>query len=109
MGFKVGDRVVNVRSGYTLANELEVTTGVVTKVNGDGDGCMVIFDGLKCSYYCEPGDVELLPTPPRKMHPDDFMLAINEFASDNGFCVTQLEFHGTEFIGAALPRHSYSV
>jgi hypothetical protein len=43
------------------------------------------------------------------MHPDDFMLAVSEFAADNGFGVTQLDFFATEFIGAALPRHSYSV
>jgi hypothetical protein len=107
MGFKVGDKVVNVRSGYVLDNGNLVTTGVVTDVLDYG--CRVIFDGLNCSYYCEPGDVELLPTPTSKMHPDDFMLEISEFAEDNGYGITKLEFHGTELIGIALPRHSYSV
>jgi hypothetical protein len=108
MKFKVGDKVVNVRSGYTLDNGSPVTNGVITEVH-NGYCCMVRFDGLNRSFYCEPGDVELLPTLPRKMHPDDFMLAISEFAADNGFMVTQLEFHGTDFIGDALPRHSYAV
>jgi hypothetical protein len=49
------------------------------------------------------------PTPPRKMHPDDFMLAVSEFAADNGFGVTQLKFHGTELDGRILPHYSYSV
>jgi hypothetical protein len=108
MGFKVGDRVVNVRSGYVRLNGSPVTNGVITEVN-NGDFCRVRFDGLNRSYHCATGDVELLPTPPRKMHPDDFVNAISEFAEDNGYGITKLEFHGTEFIGGTLPRHSYSV
>jgi hypothetical protein len=108
MGFKVGDRVKEVKSGYTLGKGRPVTTGVVTDVLDRG--CFKVkFDGFVISLFCRPGFVELLPDPPRKMHPDDFMLAINEFAADNGFGVTQLEFYGTEFIGSTLPRHSYSV
>jgi hypothetical protein len=62
MGFKVGDKVVNVRSRYVRLDGSPVTTGVVTDVL-DYCFCKVIFDGLNCSYHCEPGDVVLLPTP----------------------------------------------
>jgi hypothetical protein len=110
-------------SGKTLA-ELDVKAGDVVSWNnkisymigGVRDNGLYYKEGSES--YCNLSNtaewylVSRAPqktTPPRKMHPDDFMLAISEFAADNGFGVTQLEFYGTEFIGSVLPRYSYSV
>ena len=40
------------------------------------------------------------PTPPRKMHPDDFIQAVNDFARDNGFKLSYISGEtdeGTQF------------
>jgi hypothetical protein len=111
-------------SGKTLA-ELDVKAGDVVSWNnkirymigGVRDNGLYYKEGSesycnlsnKAEWHIVSRAPQPEPTPPRKMHPDDFMLAISEFAEDNGFGVTQLEFYGTEFIGASLPRHSYSV
>jgi hypothetical protein len=105
MEFKANDKVVGNHNGYshrlgkkgTVLCDGDYFTGVMWS---DGDIVQVAKNGI---------DLVENHDPPRKMHPDDFMLAISEFAADNGFGITQLEFHGTEFIGAALPRHSYAV
>jgi hypothetical protein len=49
------------------------------------------------------------PSPPRKMHPDDFVSAVNDFARDNGFGVSKIEFRGCTFNDTCLPFHQYSV
>lgn len=56
--FKVGDKVVDIRSGYRKDDGSKVTTGVVTKVDVDGDVC-VLFDGLGRSYFCYKYEVQL--------------------------------------------------
>ena len=180
MTFKVGDKVVDVCSGYILENKLPVTTGVVTRIEADG-GYKVLFDGLEYSYLCLEGEVKSAPigktlqelnvqvgdvvqatdgvfegygnftctgisdsdyhrgyrymnsdvypyglfgpenglweivsrapitepTPPRKMHPDDFVNAVNDFARDNGFGIISMEFGGA--FNNGLSRHTYSV
>jgi hypothetical protein len=91
MGFKVGDKVINVCSGYINNDERSVGNGVVTKVFSNGS-CNVQFDGLEYPLYCNKSDVELSPepAPPRKMHPDDFLQCIKDFAADNGFKLNML-------------------
>ena len=49
------------------------------------------------------------PAKPRKMHPDDFVIAVNDFARDNGFGVSKIEFHGCTFSDTCLPFYKYSV
>ena len=102
--FKVGDNVVDVSSGYTLDSECKVTTGVVTSVCNDG--YRVLFDGLDTSYFCFAYEITI-PVLPRKMHPDDFVNAVNDFAKDNGFNVKRIEFHGVNFSATCLPCHEY--
>lgn len=108
MEFKVGDKVVG--NAYNYVHRIGMT-GVIERAGEDGT--WVRWDNGE-TFEAKPGAIALVkptqePTPRRKMHPDDFVNAINDFAADNGFGVTQLDFYGTEFIGAALPRHSYSV
>lgn len=71
----------------------------------DGD----LFEGWSSATHNCRIIERATPTPPRKMHPDDFMLAVSEFATDNGFGVTQLDFHSTAYVGHTRPRHIYNV
>jgi hypothetical protein len=109
MKFKVGDKVVG--NAYNYLHRFG-QYGTIESVGENGT--WVRWDNGDKNEVRSLNSIDLVdttpePTTPRKMHPDDFMLAISEFAADNGFGVTQLDFYGTEFIGAALPSHSYSV
>jgi hypothetical protein len=109
MKFKVGDKVVGNGSNYFHRIG---TTGTIESV--DEYETWVRWDNGDIHEVRSLNTIDLVeptpePTPPRKMHPDDFMLAVSEFATDNGFGVTQLEFFATECVGSTIPRHSYSV
>lgn len=110
MEFQVGDTVVGNSSNFFHRIGM---LGKVERINEhriwvtweDGDTMSERKCGLTPVSRAAPQE----PTPPRKMHPDDFMQAVGEFAEDNGFGVTQLDFFSKEFVGSALPQHSYSV
>jgi hypothetical protein len=111
MEFKVGDMV---RITKNTNNHRFNIGDIVELTSNNGHDMYWLCRGDSGGYYVTESEFDLVEpqpeqTPPRTMHPDDFMLAVSEFAADNGFGVTQLEFHGTEFVGSALPRHSYAV
>jgi hypothetical protein len=111
MEFKVGDKV---RITKNTNNHRFNIGDIVELTSNNGYDMYWLCGGDRSGYYVTESEFELFapkkePDPPRKMHPDDFMLAVSEFASDNGFFVTKIDFYAKEFVGSALPRHSYAV
>lgn len=111
-------------TGKTLA-ELDVKAGDVVSWNNKMEYIIggIRGDGRYYQKYSDPWSnlsnepewhivsraTPQSPAKPRKMHPDDFMLAVSEFAADNGFGVTHIDFYATEYVGCTRPQHSYSV
>lgn len=92
MEFKVGDKVVGNASGYFHR------VGMFGTVEGVGrNGTWVTWSDGE-THKSIKGCIDLVSsatpetTPPRKMHPDDFVNAINDFAADNGFSVEHMTF-----------------
>lgn len=98
MTFNVGDKVRIVDTeGYKMVSIGQVA--VVTWVGGGSSVCLMRGSCEEHSsldsenwHYCFP-DCCCVPyqeptaTPPRKMHPDDFIQSVNDLALDNGFSV----------------------
>ena len=91
--FEVGDKVVGNSYGYS---HRVGEAGVVEIV--EGAGVWVNWSGVDVKK-ATPGGIDLVsratiiePTPPSKMHPDDFVNAVNDFAEDNGFSVNTMAF-----------------
>ena len=86
MTFKVGDKVVG--NSYGFSHRIG-ETGTVDRVDETGTWVKwSVVDAMKTL----PGGIYLVsraaitePTPPRKMHPDDFLSAVQDFAKDNDF------------------------
>ena len=109
MEFQVGDTVVGNDSNYHRVGMF----GTVKSVDGNGTwGTRANGD----TFAASKGGIDLVsratpqdPAKPRKMHPDDFVIAVNDFAIDNGFGLSKIEFHGCTFNDTCLPFHKYSV
>lgn len=95
LGVKPGDIVRGV--DCTFANEKDfICVDIVAegrfagdhtmKSKGYGQGIFGNEDG-KWIIVSRASDDITSPTPPRKMHPDDFIQSVNDFALDNGFSV----------------------
>ena len=122
MGFKVGDKVrITARSYSGINIDVNIEPyAIVTRVadhgamlqRGECDNHYVI-DHDNWHFFFENGTFEPIenhePAAPRKMHPDDFVSAVNDFARDNRFVVSKIEFRGCTFNDTCLPFHQYSV
>lgn len=92
--FKVGDKVVDVSSGYIKNDGSKVTTGAVYRVLSDGD-VMVSFDDTYGVWLCRKGEVE--PATIGKtlteldVKPGDVVRCVNgEFDSFGDFTCTEI-------------------
>lgn len=107
--FKVGDKVVG--NSYNWFHRIGCN-GTIESIDecglwvrwSDGDLLLSKEGGLDIVSRAPQPE----PIPPRKMHPDDFVNAVNDFALDNGFLgITSIEF-GSPF-NNGFARHSYYV
>ena len=101
---------LNVQVGDVVATEsgtFRYTVALNEKGNMCDESDMVELDKFSRWHIVSLAAI-IEPTPPRKMHPDDFVKAVNDFARDNVFGVTKIEF-GSTAVDGGLVRHSYSV
>ena len=91
--FKVGDKVMG--NGYGDSHRIG-DNGTIESIDkyapwvrwSDGELLLAKNVCLDIVSRAAPQDT----TPPRKMHPDDFVKSVRDFAIDNGFSVDTMAF-----------------